>query len=531
MPKEKKETEEVRKKKRNSIIFLILIGLLISLPFLIALLRIINVDFWYDEVHTLKGFVFTSLKTTLSDYHRPNNHIFHNLINNIYLKALGVKNLYALMDSPYKIRLLHFFYTLVAIVFIYLIGLKFFNREIAWVSLVIFVTSIPLYNFALQIRGYTLSLMLATIFIFFIFGYETKPTVGKLFGIGVIVTLLLYTIPLNLYLILSFGIVYLIKFLQKHKKEYLYMMVAMLSGTVAGMILYIPVWKDLVGNKFVESQGLFNTEILFEVFPKVIAYFVSGKYLIIALILIGLIVNYKEIKFWKEKFAKLIENSKILLCVFILPFIFSYVRGDRAFDRIFFNLLPIFSIGLGVLVYFALLHKKLKNKKVYIIPGIIVYSYVVFAMQLGNVNSMIKEDIVKGRSSQSLYYYYYLSDYKPRKLLQDFNTYRRPDVPVILYECDVGAMPVYLQKFRIGYYPSFLYETKKRYYMVEQLFDSVTDEAYIITTFPFKFEKSMDFHFPVLEYKKLNKTLQFHNIYLVEEDTLFRPGYFGDSEK
>ncbi len=522
LPKEGKDTEEIRKKKRNSIIFLILVGLLISLPFLVSLLRIINVDFWYDEVVTLKNFVFTSIGTTLSDYHIPNNHLFHNLINNIYLKALGVQNLFALMDSPYKIRLLHFFYTLVAIGFVYLIGLKFFNREIAWFSLMIFVTSIPLYNFALQIRGYILSVMFAVMLVYFIFAYETKPTPGKLFGIGIIVTLLLYTIPLNLYLILAFGIMYLIKFLQKHKKEYLYMMVAMVAGTIIAVILYIPVWKGLVGNKFVESQGLFNTEILFEVFPKVIAYFVSGKYLIIALILIGLIVNYKGIKFWKEKFAKLIENSKVLLCVFILPFIFSFVRGDRAFDRIFFNLLPIFSIGLGVLVYFALLHKKLENKKVYIIPGIIVYSYVVFAMQLGSVDSMIKEDIVKGRRTQSLYYYYYLSDYKPRKLLQDFNTYRDPEVPVILYGCDIEAMPAYLDKFGI------MYTKKARRLAFESLFGK-GDRFYLITIFPIRFSEWFDLKYPELKSERLNNGLQFHNIYLIEKDTLFNPEYFGGS--
>lgn len=529
MPREKKETGELRKKKRNSIVFLILIGVLISLPFLVSLLRIINVDFWYDEIVTLNKFVFTSIKTTISDYHLPNNHIFHNLINNIYLKALGVKNLYALMDSPYKIRLLHFFYTMVTIFFVYLIGLKFFNREIAWFSLVLFVTSIPLYNFALQIRGYSLSIMLSAILIFFIFGYERRFTPCKLFGIGIIVTLLLYTIPSNFYLILAFGIIYLIKFLQKKKKEFLYMLVSMVAGTITAVIFYLPVWKDLTDNQFVKSQGLFNTEILFEVFPKVIAYFFSAKYLIIVLILIGLILNYKGIKHRKEKLKKLFEDSKVLLCVFVLPFIFSFVRGDRAFDRIFFNLLPIFSIVLGVLVYFSLLQKKLENKKLYIILGIVVYSYVVFAMQISNVNSMIKEDIVKGRRTQYLYYYYYLSDYKPRKLLQDFNTYRRPDVPVVLYGCDVEAMPVYFDKFGIKYYPFFRYVQKDRHLALKELFGR-TDKAYIISVFPYRFQDSFKYYFPEYRYERMNKILQFHDVYLVEKDTLFRPGYFKDSK-
>ncbi|MFK7775093.1 MAG: hypothetical protein AB8F94_23330 [Saprospiraceae bacterium] len=45
----------------------------------------LNLDFWNDEIYTLKHFIFAPIATTLSDYHVPNNHIFFNLINNIYL--------------------------------------------------------------------------------------------------------------------------------------------------------------------------------------------------------------------------------------------------------------------------------------------------------------------------------------------------------------------------------------------------------------------------------------------------------------
>ena len=42
----------------------------------------INLDFWNDEIYTLKHFVFAPITTTLSDYHVPNNHIFFNRIKN-----------------------------------------------------------------------------------------------------------------------------------------------------------------------------------------------------------------------------------------------------------------------------------------------------------------------------------------------------------------------------------------------------------------------------------------------------------------
>lgn len=512
--------EKASKNIQNPVISTILIGLTISIPFLIALLRILNLDFWYDEIFTLRHFVFTSIKTTLTYYPLPNNHILHNLLNNVYLKVLGIRDLSTLMNTPYKIRLLHFFYVLVTIAFVYRIGTKFFNREIANFSIIIFVTSIPLYNFALQIRGYVLSVMLVSVLIYFIFAYEKDPTPGKFLGIGITVAFLLYTIPLNLYPVLAFGIIYLFNFWRRRVKKFLYIVIALISGVITSILFYIPVWKNVINNRFVKSQGLFHSEILLEIFPKVIYYFISARYLIIAIILIGIILNYKEIKSQKERLVPIIENSKAFLVVFILPFIFSYIRGDKAWDRIFINILPVFSIGLGTLLYFALLNRRLKGKMVYITLGIIIYSYATFAVQLAKVDSLAKRDILEGKKTQSLYYNYYISDYKPRRLLQDFLKSKKQNIPVILYQCDIEAMPAYLNKFKISHYPFYKYGEKKRPYALRYFFKK-ENEAYVITTFPIKFEKTLSLYFKGLEYKRLNEKLQFHNIYLVKRKQVF----------
>jgi hypothetical protein len=53
----------------------------------------VNVDFWNDEIYTLKAFTFVPLHTTLTDYHAPNNHVFLNLVDNLYLRLLGINTL------------------------------------------------------------------------------------------------------------------------------------------------------------------------------------------------------------------------------------------------------------------------------------------------------------------------------------------------------------------------------------------------------------------------------------------------------
>ena len=102
-----------------------IIGLLVSVVALYFIFKNrLNLDFWNDEIYTLKNFVFVPLSTTLLDYHVPNNHIFFNFLNNVYLKTIGIENLFDLMNNPAQLRILPFCYTVGTIIFTYLIGKK-----------------------------------------------------------------------------------------------------------------------------------------------------------------------------------------------------------------------------------------------------------------------------------------------------------------------------------------------------------------------------------------------------------------------
>ena len=162
------------------------------------LLDKVNADLWNDEIYTLKHFVLTSLSQTVTDYHVPNNHVFANLVNNIFLKVAGIDSLGDLMASPWIPRSLFVCYALVTMVLTYRLARKIIGRSAGLIAVLVLLTTLPWHNFVLQIRGYGLSAMLFTVLLTLLMA-ERMPAKVKYPGIAIISALLFYTLPSNLY--------------------------------------------------------------------------------------------------------------------------------------------------------------------------------------------------------------------------------------------------------------------------------------------------------------------------------------------
>lgn len=116
------------------------------------------------------------MRKALTDYSFPNNHILANLINNIYpTPKFLVRDIYQLLETPYKIRLLELFYTGITLFYLYRLGKKFFSQMIAFLPISIFVTTVTYYNLALQVRGFSVSIILLTISFYYLFSFRQKP--------------------------------------------------------------------------------------------------------------------------------------------------------------------------------------------------------------------------------------------------------------------------------------------------------------------------------------------------------------------
>jgi hypothetical protein len=131
----------------------------------------INLDFWRDEMYSLQHFVFVPITTIVTDYHIPNNHVFANLLNHIFLYTLNLEYT-DLLRYPWKIRILMFLYTIITFVYVYRTGRDFFHPLAGVLSVMILGSTLPFLNFAVQVRGYSPSIMLSAISIYHIIRYH-----------------------------------------------------------------------------------------------------------------------------------------------------------------------------------------------------------------------------------------------------------------------------------------------------------------------------------------------------------------------
>ena len=148
---------------------------LITIPFFILCIRLLDRDIYYDEAYSLVNYILVPIKQTVFEYKNLNNHFFYSLICNLYLKAFAemprltgdTSILFWLMNRPYMIRLPQLAFSGVTIYYLYQIG-KLFNKRVALYSIVILMTTIPYHYYVTQVRGYSLSIMLITILVYYL---------------------------------------------------------------------------------------------------------------------------------------------------------------------------------------------------------------------------------------------------------------------------------------------------------------------------------------------------------------------------
>lgn len=424
-------------------------------------LKIINIDFWNDEIYTLKCFVFTSLNHTLTDYHAPNNHILFNLINNIYLKIIGVKDLYSLMDSPYKLRLLSFSYSLLTLIIIYIIGKQNFDKKIAILSVLFMITTIPFYNSATQIRGYGLSTLLGVLIIFSCFNYLRNKKKYFLVIVGILTALLFYTIPTNILFVIGllcfYPIIALIDILYINKNlslrsiftnVYFNLFIAILSGFIISLILYLPVITIVVSNEYIKSSTHFSFSGITNLIPGTLKGFLSNRLLIAVLFVLGFIINIKYYKKWSGKIL-------LFLTIILISSAIVFIIVEHIPSRIFVVFTPLFCILLSIGVYsFIQKIPKLLSLSYLIITFLFAYCITVFIFELKKIDNIILSDIKTSHRSQDTYVNYYIPYYKPQKVLREFKRKYYSDFSiVVLHRCEPHDLPDYLKKFEIKYYP------------------------------------------------------------------------------
>jgi hypothetical protein len=486
------------------------------LPFFYMTHSFISLDFWNDEVYTLRHFTFVPVSTTVTDYHVPNNHIFFNLVNNIFLKITGIGDIYKLMDYPSLIRLLPFIYSIGTIFYIFLSAKKFFNDFTALLSVAILLTTLPFFNFFLQIRGYGLSMFFLTMMIYHAWSLEINFSIRDFLLLSLASCLSVYTIPLNLYFVMALGIFYLfllatcfIKSFNKKNKQgtvkflprkIFYVLFALGVGTGCALLLYLPVFHQAFFNNYVKSQAEFNTS--FSIPGIVFNGFLSGRLLLPVLFFSGAILFFVHRD--KHQFI-FFRRCVFLMCLLLLPFVISYARADNAPDRSFVILAPVFSLCAAAGIYFfTASFPKLWDKRYVILSVMVIYCDITFIFYYAKCRDHLENDITVSKRSQNIKYNYYLAYFHPDRLAEMFQKVNASHpATLVIRDSDYHGMREYLTKYGLQYAEN-------------NTLDSLLEHEntlYVLTIKPNLFRKWMHENHPDVKFCRLNSFIDFHNFY------------------
>lgn len=235
--------------------------LVITLLALLIRLIFISQPMRHDEAYTFLAFASRSFRVVISDYHLPNNHVFHTILVYLAYHLFG--------NQPWIIRLPALIAGVLAVPATYWVGNMFYDRNTAILSAALVASASPLISYSTNARGYTL-ISLFTLLILAL-GVLVKDNKNLLAWILIIVfsALGFYTNPTMLY---PFGILMtwlLVSALLKdvaseYKSNFFYYLLSSGIGVAfLTILLYTPIiifsgLDNLIGNSVIASLNWEN---------------------------------------------------------------------------------------------------------------------------------------------------------------------------------------------------------------------------------------------------------------------------------
>lgn len=337
----------------------------------------------HDETYTFMAFASRGLRVVITDYHLPNNHVFHTILVNLFYHLFG--------DSPAVIRLTAFVGGILIIPATYLVGKIFYGWKIGLVAASVLAALPVMIDYSSTARGYTVITLFALIIIALAAYVKDHRNLIAWFLLVVISCLGLYTNPTMIYPVgMTFTWLFLSGLIKDvnpkySKKYYIYLVLSIVWILILTGILYLPIilssgLGSIIGNDVVEtlSWSEFTQSLLPRIkntwneWNRALPPFLS------LIAIIGLAASFFLPKLPKNRRVPLILAAVLWIATALV------VQRVAPWPRIWLFLLPFFVIWIaaGIIGLFDLLIKKLPKSEylIMLLLGILIVTPLVTAL-------------------------------------------------------------------------------------------------------------------------------------------------------
>lgn len=437
----------------NKLFFVFIVGYFIYL-----MLPWLQADLWNDEIYTLEHFTLVHLRTTLTDYHVPNNHIFYNLCNHFYLKLAGIHTLRQAMENVWMLRLPLLLLAILTLLVQYKTA-RLAGGNIAGVlAMGILAFNVPFQNFCLQVRGYSFSMFFDLLLIYNALAYTLYHRRSNLVWMALCTAATVYTIPSNLYCVMGVLVFFGWGWIWRSMKEKqfdtgnFYGAFAVGAGIVLALLCYLPVIKQAFNNPYVNgSSGPVLSALGGQTeSPAVVFYHevIAGQlfmYLLFAACsLLYFTVPLSPGKNYTGKVWQLITWQ------LITPVAMIGLRGEHPPDRVFTYAIPLVALWIGVTVAYAIGLVPVAGWRQGILALLLVYLVVAHRQERKDIASLMNGYLRTEQRTQDLRDNYYQYNFHPLRIAQFLEqTAVKTGEPVIIKWSEPHDMPEYLQAFGI----------------------------------------------------------------------------------
>jgi len=229
----------------------------LALLFLGLILRwlFVNVPMEHDEAYTFSVFAVQPLRLGLSDYHYPNNHLFHTFLVHLSYRLFGVQ--------PWTVRLPALLAGALLAPFGYGLARRLYSPAAAWLAGLTIALAPVLVSFSVNARGYTLLALFTLLNAGLTVSLLRQGNAFHWLLLALFGALGLYTVPVFVY---SLATLYFWLFLVwasgkvESERRFSFLLGVVLCGILtvllAGM-LYLPVFvnsgvRSVIANQWIE---------------------------------------------------------------------------------------------------------------------------------------------------------------------------------------------------------------------------------------------------------------------------------------